>query len=220
MIYHVRLLKGLRQPYLNAQVLAKAEGITGFWKKIILLALSTIILSAVTAYFGIGNEILSRNIDNLTSTEFEAAKIMFALGQILWSLFAALIVVTVPSLFFWTLSNSEWKKFIVVQLYVLSIFLLEKAITAIFTVTMGLAEISNPFSFGVIGQTFTQHPIMLHFLAEITLFKIWAMVLQYKYVKSLSDKSALMTLLIVLGLNFILLLAVVFFNAMQLEKLL
>lgn len=220
MMYHVRLLKGLRQPYMDAQVLVKAEEITGFWRKVLLLAVLTIILSAATAYFGIGNEILSKQIGNLTNTEFEAMKIMFALGQILWSMFAALIVITVPSIFFWAVSDIEWKKFVVVQLYVLGIFLLEKIITAIFTITMGLPEISNPFSLGVIGQIFTTNNIVLQFLAEITLFKIWAIVLQYKYVKILSEKSPKMTLLIVMGLNVILLLAAVFLNIMQLEKLL
>ncbi|MBB6447616.1 hypothetical protein [Bacillus benzoevorans] len=220
MMYHVRLLKGLRHPYMNANSLVKAEQITGFWWKMVLLAVLTLILSAVTAYFGIGNEILSKQINNLTNTEFEAAKIFFALGQILWAMFAALFVITVPSILFWTVSDIEWKKYIVVQQYVLGIFLLEKLITAILTITMGLPEISNPFSLGVIGQLFTTNNIVLQFLAEITLFKIWAIVLQYKYVKILSHKTPQMTALIVIGLNVIILIAAVFLNIMQLEKLL
>lgn len=220
MMYHVRLLKGLRQPYMNAQSLVKAEQISGFWQKMVLLAVLTMILSAVTAYFGIGNEILSKQINNMTNTEFEAAKIFFALGQILWSLFAALIVITVPSLLFWTVSDIEWKKFIVVQQYVLGIILLEKLITSIFMITMGLPEFSNPFSFGVIGQMFTTNNIILQFLAEITVFKIWAIVLQFKYVKILSQKNSQMTALIVIGLNMLIWIAAVFLNIMQLEKLL
>lgn len=220
MMYHVRLLKGLRQPYLNAQSLGKAEQITGFWWKLVLLAVLTMILSAVTAYFGVGNEILSKQINNLTNTEFEATKIFFALGQILWAMFAALIVITVPSILFWAVSDIEWKKYIVVQQYVLGIYLLEKLITAIFMMTMGLPEISNPFSFGILGQLFTKNNIVLQFLAEITFFKIWAIVLQYKYVKVLSQRTPQLTALIVIGLNVLILIAVVFLNIMQLEKLL
>lgn len=220
MMYHVRLLKGLRQPYLNAQSLGKAEQITGFWWKLVLLAVLTMILSAVTAYFGVGNEILSKQITNLTNTEFEAAKIFFALGQILWAMFAALIVIIVPSILFWAVSDIEWKKYIVVQQYVLGIYLLERLTTAIFTMTMGLPEISNPFSLGVLGQLFTTNNIVLQFLAEITIFKIWAIVLQYKYVKILSQKTPQLTVLIVIGLNVLILIAAVFLNIMQLEKLL
>lgn len=220
MMYHVRLLKGLRQPYLNAQSLGKAEQITGFWWKLVLLAVLTMILSAVTAYFGVGNEILSKQINNLTNTEFEATKIFFALGQILWAMFAALIVITVPSILFWAVSDIEWKKYIVVQQYVLGIYLLEKLITAIFMMTMGLPEISNPFSLGILGQLFTKNNIVLQFLAEITFFKIWAIVLQYKYVKVLSQRTPQLTALIVIGLNVLILIAAVFLNIMQLEKLL
>nr|WP_295973482.1 hypothetical protein [uncultured Bacillus sp.] len=220
MMYHVRLLKGLRQPYLNAQVLVKAEQVTGFWSKLAILAALTLVISAATAYFGFGNEILSKQINSLTGKEFEAAKSLFAIGQILWSLFSALIVITIPSIFFWTVSDIEWKKFLVVQQYVLGIFLLEKITTAVFAIFMDLPEISNPFSLGIIGQTFTSNSIVLQFLAGITIFKLWAIVLQYKYVKVLSEKSPAMTALIVIGMNVIILVAAVFLNIMQLEKLL
>ena len=202
-MYNVRLLKGLREPYLNAQQLVKGETITGFWKKTILLLFLTILVSAVTAYFGIGNEILSKQLNESTNTEFEAAKSLFAGGQILWSLLAALLIITIPSLFFWALSDREWKKFIVVQLYVLTILLFEKVITALFTIFLGLPDLSNPFSLGVMGQTITDNNSILELLSQITVFKIWVIVLQYKYIRVLAERSRFFTALAVIGFNVI-----------------
>ena len=111
---------------------------------------------------------------------------------------------TIPSLFFWTVSDIEWKKYIIVQFFVVTILLIEKVILIPFTIFIGLPDISNPFSLGIIGQYLTSNDIILQFLAQLSIFKIWAVVLQYKYVKALSEKSAFQTSLIVIGFNLIL----------------
>ena len=85
---------------------------------------------------------------------------------------------------------------------------------------MGLPDLSNPFSLGIIGQYLTSNDIIMQFLVQLSIFKIWAVVLQYKYVKALSQKSALQTALIVIGFNLILMIVTVFITIMDLAKLL
>ena len=98
--------------------------------------------------------------------------------------------------------------------------LIEKVILIPFTIFMGLPDLSNPFSFGIIGQYLTSNDIILQFFTQLSIFKIWAVVLQYKYVKVLSEKSALQTALIVIGFNLILMIVTVFLTIMDLAKLL
>ncbi|WP_338450165.1 hypothetical protein R4Z09_29275 [Niallia oryzisoli] len=219
-MYHIRLFRGIREPHVEAQQLVKAEKVGGFWTKALLLLVITFLLAALSAYFGIGNEIMSKEIHTRSNTEFEAVKLLFAGGQIIWSMLAAIIILIIPSLFFWALSDIESKKFITMQFYVLTILLIGKIITVPFTILIGLPDISNPFSLGVIGQYLTSHNIILQFLGGITIFNIWAMVLQYKYVKVLSERSRLQTALFVVGFNLILLVISVFLQVMDLEKLL
>ncbi|WP_084786628.1 YIP1 family protein [Bacillus tuaregi] len=219
-MYHIRLFRGLREPYVQAQQLVKAEQVGGFWRKGLLLLLMTFLVAAVSAYFGIGNEILSKEIHTRSNTEFEAIKLFFAIGQIIWSLLQAIIILTIPSLFFWALSDIEWKKYIAMQFYVLTILLIGKIITIPFTVLLGLPDISNPFSLGVIGQYLTSHDLTLQFLSGITIFTIWAMLLQYKFVRALSQRPRWQTMLFVLGFNLFLLAISVFLQIMDLEKLL
>ncbi len=219
-MYYVRLLRGLKEPYLTSQQLMKAEKITGFWKKGLWLLFITLIVSALTAYFGIGNELVSKELNSLSSTGFEATKSLFAAGQVTWSIVAILLIMTIPSLFFWTVSDIEWKKYIIVQFFVVTILLIEKVILIPFTIFIGLPDLSNPFSLGIIGQYLTSNDIILQFLAQLSIFKIWAVVLQYKYVKAFSEKSAFQTALIVIGFNLILMIVSVFLTIMDLAKLL
>ncbi|MCQ6274653.1 hypothetical protein JMM81_06650 [Bacillus sp. V3B] len=219
-MYEVRLFKGLREPYITAHQLIKAEYIGGFWKKLFLLLFLTFLLSTITAYYGIGNELLSKELNTTSSTEFEAAKSLFAGGQIIWSILVAITTITIPSVFFWAISDIEWKKYIVVQSFILTILLIETIITIPFAILIGLPEISNPFSLGAIGQSLTSNDIILQLLTEITIFKIWAIVLQIKYIKVLAEKTAKQATLIVIGFNLIILVITVFLAIMDLEKLL
>ena len=219
-MYDIRLLRGLKEPDLTSQQLMKAEQLAGFWKKGLGLLFITLIVSAVTAYLGIGNELLSKELNSLSSTGFEATKSLFAAGQVTWSIIAVILTMTIPSLFFWTVSEIEWKKYIIVQYLVVTILLIEKVILIPFAIFIGLPDISNPFSLGMIGQYLTSNDIILQFLAQLSIFKIWAVVLQYKYVKAFSEKSASQTALIVIGFNFIIMMVSVFLTIMDLDKLL
>ena len=220
-MFDVRLFRGLREPYKTAQLLGKAEKISGFWKRLILLLVITFILASIESIFGIGNDILSKELNNLSNTGFEATKSLFAIGQIIRVLIEALLIITIPSLFFWAVSEREWEKFMVVQQYVLVLFLLEKLLLLPFAVFLGLtADISNPFSLGIIGQYFTNNEFFLLCLAQISIFKVWAVVLQFKYIKELIESTAKRAALYVIGFNIVILLIVTLFNMMNLEKLL
>lgn len=220
-MFDVRLFRGLREPYKTAQLLGKAEKISGFWKRLILLLVITFILASIQSIFGIGNDILSKELNNLSNTGFEATKSLFAIGQIIRVLIEALLIITIPSLFFWAVSEREWEKFMVVQQYVLVLFLLEKLLLLPFAVFLGLtADISNPFSLGIIGQYFTNNEFFLLCLAQISIFKVWAVVLQFKYIKELIESTAKRAALYVIGFNIVILLIVTLFNMMNLEKLL
>jgi hypothetical protein len=220
-MFDVRLFKGLREPYKTAQLLGKAEKISGFWKRLILLFVITFILASIESIFGVGNDILSKELNNLSNTGFEATKSLFAIGQIIRMLIEALLIITIPSLFFWAVSEKEWKKFIVLQQFVLVLFLLEKLLLLPFAVFLGLTtDISSPFSLGIIGQYLTNNEFILLCLAQISIFKIWAVVLQFKYIKELTEGTAKRAALYVIGFNIVILLIVTLFNMMDLEKLL
>ena len=219
-MYDVRLFRGIKEPSLTAEQLVKAEKITGFWKKGLLLLGAVVLIAMLNAYAGIGHEPLSKQLNQLSSTEYEGAKLLFAAGQILWSLLCALFILTIPSLVFWAVTDIGWKKFIIVQFFVLSILLMEEILLIPVMILFGLGEISNPFSFGIIGQLLTSKRFIHEFLAGISIFKLWGVYVQYKYIRGMTERSKGFTLLVVIGTGVVILLFSAFLSAMRLETLL
>src|SRR3954464_13588242 len=120
-MYYVRLLRGLKEPNLTSQQLIKAEKVTGFWKKGLWLLFITLIVSALTAYLGIGNELVTKELNSLSSTAFEAIKSLFAAGQVIWSIAASILIITIPSFFCLSVSDNEWKKYLSTHFFVLPV---------------------------------------------------------------------------------------------------
>ncbi|PLR76195.1 hypothetical protein CU633_17195 [Bacillus sp. V3-13] len=201
MFFQNKLTKGLWDPARFFYQLREAERITGLWNRVVLLLLASALIFGLGTYTGVGTEILSKEITQLPISEFEAHKALFAAGQILWGLFYAALVLFVPSLFFWTLTDIEYKKLTVVQTLVLLILLIEKVVLLPFQITFGLDRFSSPFSLGVIAQYLSIKSFFVYFLATITVFKIWGMALQYKALKLLSDKNPKILLLMIISIN-------------------
>ena len=124
------------------------------------------------------------------------------------------------SLFFWTLSDLDLKKLLAVQFFVLPIFLLEKIIIIPLATLLGLTQVSSPFSLGILAQYITGNNFIIYFLAAISIFKVWAIFIEYKYLKMLSNKNPKVILLMVIGINLVIWLFAALFSFIQFEKIL
>ncbi|PLR94477.1 hypothetical protein [Bacillus sp. T33-2] len=219
MMFRSHLIRGLSHPDIYSYQLKKAEEAEGVWKRAVLLILASGLIFGLSAYFGIGSEYLSRKLTELSGSEFEMHKVLYVIGQLLWGLFYGAAIIFLPALFFWTLSDLELKKLIVVQLLVLLILLAEKLIMIPVNLALGLPDESSPFSLGVLAQTFTSNGFIVSFLASITIFKAWAIWIQIKYLKDLTEKSMKVVVAMVVGLNVALWLLGALFSIIQFEKI-
>lgn len=201
MHYRVQLFRGIVQPNICSYQLQKAEQITSLVKKTILLFICSIIIFGLSAYFGIGNESISKSINQFSAAQFEAHKAWFAIGQVLWGTVWTGFIIFFPALLFWIFTDLEYRKLVVLQLFITTILLVEKAIFIPFQLTLGLDDHSSPFSLGVIFQYVTNNEFIIGFFGAITLFKVGAMFLQYYYLKELTDKTSKQLLFIILAIN-------------------
>lgn len=212
-------LRGLWEPAIHSYQLKSAESLHGLWKRVIPLILASGLIFGMSAFFGIGSEYLSKKMTDLASEEYEMHKALFVIGQVLWGLVYATLILFIPAVLFWTLTDLEMDKLIAIQALVLVILLIEHLILIPLNLVVGLAEISSPFSLGVIGQYITANEIILYFLAAITLFKIWTIFIQYKYLKVLSDRGPKLILAVVVGMNIGFWLLSALLSFIQFEKL-
>jgi hypothetical protein len=214
------VLRGLFYPDLYTYKLRDSEYVPGVWKNTTMLLLLSGLIFGISAYFGIGSEYLSKNLTAISRENYELHKLLFMFGQIIWGLFYGAAMIFIPALFFWTLSDIGLKKFVTVQQFVLPILLLEKVIIIPLATTLGLIKITSPFSLGVIAQYITGNDFIIYFLGAISLFKVWAIFIEFKYVKMLTGKKPGMVLLMVIGINVVFWLFSALFSFVQFEKIL
>jgi hypothetical protein len=219
MMFRIRLFRGLRHPGYFTYELKTMESVGTVWRQVVTLILLSGLISGISASFGIGSEYLSTNLVDTSEAEFAMQKALFVIGQVLWGLFYGTVMIYLSSLWFWSLTDTEMNRFVVVQMMVLIILLIEKLLLIPVSLVLGVPEVSSPFSLGPLVQTFTSHGFLVHFFAGITLFKLWAMWIQYIYVRALTEKSRAVVLGLVIGLNLLFWLFSAFFSIIQFEKL-
>ncbi|WP_080843865.1 hypothetical protein [Cytobacillus gottheilii] len=210
----------LMKPYEYAIRLEHAESPNPILKKTLVLTGISALLFGISALLGLKSEILSPAIFDLSNSEYETQKMLFAIGQILWGIVITLILLFLPSLFFWTVTEIEYKKLVHIQFAIVCIILIEKVLLILLGYLYGLDSNSSPFSLGIIGQYVTSNEILLKILSVISIFKLWIIYIQYTVIKVLSDKSATFVLLICLAFNIMWWIFAAIFKYLDFAKLL
>ncbi|WP_226618638.1 hypothetical protein [Cytobacillus firmus] len=217
--YRVPLLRGLREPYIISHQVSKEERLSGLWQQGLLLTLLAAFIYGISGFFGIGSEMVSKKLIELPRSDYETYKLLFGLGQVGWGIIFSIFTMLLPALFFWTLIDVEFRKIAAVQFLVLLIYLMEKLINIPFFIFLGLNKDSSLFSFGIIAQSLTSIELLIHLLSSITLFQIWAFVVQYKYFKVLSERDPRFILIMLLGIHLFIAVVSALLSTIQLEKI-
>jgi hypothetical protein len=201
MLYEVKLWRSLFKPHTHFYQLERGESIRGFRPRLYSLLLISMIIFWISGLVGIGFNPVSTMLHLLSPSEYEVRKFWFSIGRLLLGLLFATIVIVIPSLFYWTISEVSFKKLMVLQLPVLLIFLIGKIVSILFVVLFGLDWSSSPLSLGVIAQAFTHNQWVIPFFGAISLFQIWAICFQYTALKILSPKSPKILFFFIAGVH-------------------
>jgi hypothetical protein len=203
MFYRVQLIKGILSPNTYLYQMTKAEKITGLYIRFLLLMAAGSIIYLAAAYTGYGMDIVSNEISNVSHQELETKKLFLGIGKVLWGIVFSLLIFFVPAIFYWTIMDTEFAKLLVMQLFVLAVLLIEKALTIVLQISFGLERVSSPFSLGVIVQYLTDNRLLIQLAGTITLFQIWVIFFQYMNLKAFSPRSPKWILLIVIIVNLV-----------------
>lgn len=216
----IEVFRGLFNYNYYTYKLRDTERFPGVWKKTILFILLSGLIFGLSAYYGVDSEYLSKKLTSIPRAEYEMNKALFLAGQIIQGLFFGAIMLFLPALFFWTVTDLEFKRLLTIQLFVMPILLLEKLLIVPMALYLGLTKISSPFSLGVIAQYITGNDFIIHFLAYISIFKIWAIFIEYKYLKAMTEKNPKIVLLLVIGIHLVIWLFAAFISFIRMENIL
>lgn len=213
------LIRGLKHPNYFTYELKNNESIGRVWMQVVALIALSGFISGISAFYGIGSEYLARSLIGMPAEQYEMQKALFVTGQTLWGLFYGTMVIFLSAFWFWSLTDTEFKRYVVMQLLVMLILLLEKLLLIPISLYLGVPEASSPFSLGPIVQSFTDHSVLVTFFASISIFKVWVIWVQYQYVRALTEKSRAVVWALVLGLNLSYWLLGALFSIIQFEKI-
>jgi hypothetical protein len=216
----IEVFRGLFNYNYCTYKLRDTERFPGIWKKTILFILLSGLIFGFSAYLGVDSEYLSKKLTSIPRAEYEMNKLLFLAGQTIQGLVFGAVMLFLPALFFWTVTDLEFKRLLTIQLFIMPVLLLEKLLIVPMALYLGLTKVSSPFSLGVIGQYITGNDFIIHFLAYISLFKIWTIFIEYKYLKALTDKNPKIVLLLILAIHLVICLFAALFSFVQMEKIL
>lgn len=165
----------------------KSEKVQHLGKIIGIFILSSMLIYGCMGYVGIGSGMLLKETLPFTPNVYESSKFWFLIGRILLGCLFALFILFVPTVIFRWLTGISFRKLMVMQLAVLFILLMERIVWFVLVMTAGLDWYVSPVSFGVIASYFTAKTWVVYFFGAISLFQIWVIWLQAKYMSGLLE---------------------------------
>lgn len=187
MDYRANLFKLLFSPLDQLLLINKADKVQRIFPLFFLLILFITLIYTWMTWLGIGTDILSQGAITLPREEYEASKFSFLIGRALYALLFSLFLLLFPPLVFKTFFQMKFSKAVLLQLAILTIFLIERLLWIPLYLSYGLDWYASPFSFGPVLTFFTDNPFWTYLGGAVTLFLIWMMCFQVYYIAALTE---------------------------------
>ncbi|CAM4163790.1 hypothetical protein [Lederbergia lenta] len=203
MIYQTKIFTGLFRPLRSFFQLEKAETIYGLRRRITFLFIVSAIVFMISGWFGLGTHVISPLFSGNTEAQYEGLKSFFIVGRFLLGLFYAGVILYFPALWFWMMTDTYYSKLVVMQVLVLPILLLEQVSFILLAIGLDLPWYSSPLSLGIIAQYIFSHTYFSFLFGCISIFKVWMMVIQFKGLRTLTAKSPVAIISMIISIHLI-----------------
>lgn len=172
-----------------------------FKKRVWMVGILGLLLFVTREFWGMNTEHLTGIFANEGSHFFTLARIISLVGVLLWALLYMAFHFFVITFLLHKSTRIEISKLAVLQLYVVAILLLEKAILFFVFVVLGVTVPVSLFSFGPLAATFLEHPFLIFFFNQLSIFTALIIGLQVRFIKAFSEYRLSRIFLLVLLLN-------------------
>lgn len=191
MIYRPHVLKFLFRMKDQIYQIKLAESVRELWfSSILLIGLSAIIYGWMGS-LGIGSQLLSIDASTISAATYEGNKFWFMIGRTGYGILFAAIILFIPSFIFYYLADIPFKKLVVMQQVVLFILLIERILWVPLATFFGLDWYVSPWSLGIIVSYLTEIDWLIYFLGAVSLFQVWVIWFQYRFLTHLSEERRL-----------------------------
>jgi hypothetical protein len=197
MSYRLKLWRGLFKRDVASYQLHKAEIFYGVWGRVVLLLFCSAVIYGVSGLLGIGTEPIVKEIPNTGLDKIYIKLSLFTLGKMFAGIVIALFLLFAPTLIYWSLTDIPYRKLVIIQTFVLMIFLLERVANILLMYVFHLPWFSSPLSLGVVAQTLELPTLVIYLAGGISIFFVLSIKITYDFLKQLTDTSRVKVLLMV-----------------------
>ena len=176
----------------------------GFRSRVWVVALLTALLFALRDVWGMHTEDLTYLFVKGFDDTYIIARLVSVIGAILWAVLYFAFFFFGISYLLHKLFTIDLSKLAVIQLFVVSILLMEKAFNFFLYAIAGYTTDYSILSFGPMAAVFLDQPFFIalfdHFSVPVALI----IAIQYQFVKSFTEMSARNVFLILIGIQIVL----------------
>jgi len=158
----------------------------------------------------VAQELWGMNTEHMTSlyafggTEpYITARLASLIGIIIWAIVYMSFHFFGIAFLLNKITGITLSKLAVLQLYVLAILLIEKALLFFIFTMMGSTTPVSLFSFGPLAATFMDHPFLVFFFNQLTIFTALIIALQVRFISAFTEMNPRLILLILVALHLV-----------------
>ncbi|MEK4484634.1 hypothetical protein MHH81_03450 [Psychrobacillus sp. FSL H8-0484] len=173
-----------------------------FEKRVWFVALCGVILFALRDMWGMHTEDLTSIFVNGYDDTFTIARITSLIGAVIGSFLYMVFHFFGMAFLLHKMTSVDLSKVTVVQLFVVALFLMEKAFTFFLYAIVGYTTDFSILSFGPLAATFLSNEFFIYFFNELTIITGVIIAIQFRFLRAFTTISArnLFIMLIVIQL--------------------
>lgn len=189
-----------------------------FQSRVWFVAIFGVLLFALRDIWGLHTEELTALFVNGYEDTFTIARIISLIGTIIWSLLYMALHFFLISYILHKFTKVELSKVAILQLFVVAILLMEKALNYFLYAVVGYTTDYSILSFGPLAATFLEHTFFNHFFNELSLITALIIAIQYHFLRAFTTLSARKLFFLLVAIQIVLALITAGFEILPIES--
>lgn len=189
-----------------------------FKKRVWMVGILGLLLFAIREIWGMNTDQLTSIFVTSGTDAFTLARMASLVGILLWAVIYMAFHFFGIAFLLNKLTHIELSKLAVLQLYVVAILLIEKAILFVIFFALGITTHLSLFSFGPLAGTFLEQPFFIFFFNQLSIFTALIIALQVRFIRAFSDYRSSHIFLLVISIHILMALIIAMVGLIPFEE--
>jgi len=172
-----------------------------FKQRVWMVGILGLLLFAARELWGMNTEQLTSIFAVGGNDTYSLARVMSFVGILLWALIYMAFHFFGIAFLLHKLTHVELSKLAVLQLYVVAILLVEKALLFVIFILLGITTPVSLFSFGPLAGTFLEQSFFIFFFNQLSIFTALIIAIQVRFIRAFSDYKLSQIFLLVISIH-------------------